>query len=50
MTDAGFPSLFGLGSEDGHVPTFWLLLHCSSKARIFSAYMAYMYPYSGDGQ
>ena len=28
--DAGFyaivPSFFGLGFEDGHVPTFWLLL------------------------
>ena len=23
---AGFPSLLGLGLEDGHVPTFWLLL------------------------
>ena len=23
---AGFPSFFGLGSEDGHVPTFRLLL------------------------
>ena len=26
MIDAGVPSFFGLGSEDGHVPTFWLLL------------------------
>ena len=24
---AGFPSFFGLGLEDGHVPTFWLLLY-----------------------
>ena len=23
---AGIPSLFGLGLQDGHVPTFWLLL------------------------
>ena len=26
MSHAGFPSLFGLVLEDGHVPTFWLLL------------------------
>ena len=26
MMYAGFASLFGLGLEDGHVPTFWLLL------------------------
>ena len=23
---AGFPSFFGLGLEDGHLPTFWILL------------------------
>ena len=26
MIHAGFLSFFGLGLEDGHVPTFWLLL------------------------
>ena len=26
MIHAGFPSFFGLGLEEGHVPTFWLLL------------------------
>ena len=28
MMYAGFPSFYGLGLDDGHVPTFWLLL-CS---------------------
>ena len=27
MIYAGVPSFFGLGLEDGHVPTFWLLLY-----------------------
>ena len=27
MIYVGFPSFFGLGLEDGHVPTFWLLLY-----------------------
>ena len=27
----GFPSLFGLGVEDSHVPTFLLILHGSFK-------------------
>ena len=26
MIYAGFPSFFGLGSEDRYAPTFWLLL------------------------
>ena len=26
MINDGFPSFFGLGLEDGHIPTFWLLL------------------------
>ena len=26
MISAGVPSFFDLGSEEGHVPTFWLLL------------------------
>ena len=26
MMYAGVPSFFGLGLEDGHVPSFWLLL------------------------
>ena len=26
MVSAGSSSFFGLGSQDGHVPTFWLLL------------------------
>ena len=24
----GVPSFFGLGLEDGHAPTFWLLQQC----------------------
>ena len=33
MIYAGCASLFGLGLEDGHVATFWLLLHFLSQAR-----------------
>ena len=29
MTDAGCPSSFGFGLEEGHVPTFWPLLFSS---------------------
>ena len=29
MIYTGLPSFFGLGLEDGHVPTFWLLLWVS---------------------
>ena len=32
MLSAGFPSFFGLGLEDCHVPTFWLLLLGAAKA------------------
>ena len=27
MISAGLPSFFGLGLEDGHIPTFWLVLN-----------------------
>ena len=30
LISAGVSSCFGIGSEDGHVPTFWLLLECVS--------------------
>ena len=30
MMSAGFPSFFGLRLQDGHVPTFWLLLQSVS--------------------
>ena len=32
MIDAGIPPFFGLGLEEGHVLTFWLLLYCSHDA------------------
>ena len=28
IVHTGVPSFFGFGLEDGHVPTFWLLLYC----------------------
>ena len=31
MIHAGRPSFFGLGLEDGPVPTFWLLLQSLGK-------------------
>ena len=31
MIYAGVPSFFGLGLEDGHVPTFWLLVYDMQK-------------------
>ena len=34
MIHAGVPSFFGLGLEDGHVPTFWLLLYFGLTTRI----------------
>ena len=32
MIYARFPSFFGLGLEDSHVPTFWLLLRTTADA------------------
>ena len=32
ITDAGSPSLSALGLEDGHDPTFWLLVERSPHA------------------
>ena len=31
MIYAGVASVFGLGLEDGHVPTVWLVLHAHTK-------------------
>ena len=34
MIYAGVPSFLGLESEDGHVPTFWLLLYKRLIAKV----------------
>ena len=37
MIHAGLPSSFGLGLEDGHVPTFWLLLYLPRSSKTCSS-------------